>query len=230
MPEEQMKHSVKYLATIAIGFALTLAVCQISFNTQYKEGLGVVALGTSMYLWLASLAAAIFSFILLLVFTLVERKHSSLGRTLFKFFFSFVFLALTSTWLLWAEPGYMRYANGFLARVDRECEENEVRSWALAFIANNRTTEEQRGEVTNTNNIPDFIKRIYPFQGSSLNHEFRWMINYHNGIETLNIYWGGALAGHWGLEIGPTELDLSSDQSAYYLKWKPGIYIWYETQ
>ena len=52
--------------------------------------------------------------------------------------------------------------------------------------------------VADAASIPDFVRRIYPFERDA---EFRWSMKEENGHEYLLIYWGGALPGHWGLDI-----------------------------
>ena len=226
-----VKNSRKFFGALLVAVVLLSFVYPKCVGSSYREGLGEVQIGSGVMLLFASSVIGASFFILLVLFTILERKRNSKKFTCLKIAVAVGVLLFSPAYMLYGpgEPGYMHYTNGFLVRVNRECAEDEVRQWALDFLATNRHGPGPYS-ISDADRIPAFIKRIYPFSMGESEFEFRWSIDSRDGMERLVIYWGGALPGHWGLEIGPKELKSESDSHAYVLEWKPGIYVWHSRE
>ena len=225
----QVRNSIGFLATFAVSVVVLLVLCYRSAGSSYRAGLGEVTFGSGFVLLLIGCCLSALFFLVLVLISIVERKRNLKAWTFLKISASVALLLFVPVFFLHGptESGYTQYAKGFLVRVDRECAEDEVRQWAKEFISTHRNVPKKSG-YGEPDTAPEFIKRIYPFDDETRMGEFSWYIRVHNEVEFLVIEWGGALPGHWGLEIGSEELMLVSDKYAYRLEWKPGIYVWYE--
>lgn len=198
----------------------------------YKAGLGEVDQWDGVLHSLFSTALSALFFVVLIFFTIIERKKIPRFNSVVKIVLSILVLIFPIFSLIYlsGEPGYIQYSKGFLKRVEINCNEDELRDWAVDFIDRFRDQPENY-DAKYLKQVPEFVWRIHPYKGyaqESNIEPFRFWIRDKDGIEYLVIYWGGALSGHWGLEIGPRNLTLESDSHAYRIEWKPGIYVWYE--
>lgn len=214
---------------LLVALAVHLPLMTLLSASPYLEGLGTLSFGSGFFLWFASLLMGLIVLVLLIALACCERKNCSISITFSKIGGAvLLFISANFLWLFLSGPGYIGFTKGFLERVDRSCTEQEVRIWASEFIVRNR--DEQRGHrFTDPNGNPEFIKRIHPF---SSNHDapFNWLITDTDEMEILSVYWGGALAGYWGLEIGPPDFELTNRSSIYALQWRRGIYVWKTTE
>lgn len=228
---EVIKSNARFLTVLITGLATLTILATRSLSNSYREGLGESETGTGLLLFFATIVAGFIVFLLLVICTITERRRNSLKISISKILCSAAVLFLSTTYISYLpylprEPGYIQYTKGFLERVDRECNEHELRQWALNFMEANRH-KPSRDYVRDIAHIPEFVKDIYPFSGEP---EFRWTVTEVNGHECLSIYWGGALPGHWGLSIGQSTFRDLSDETHYTIEWKPGIYVWHSIQ
>jgi len=138
------------------------------------------------------------------------------------------------------QPGYCQFSWGFKDRVEANCTLEEMQNWFANYTndeqAKSRTRMQEFSCTLAPQDVPGFVKKIYPqdkniylettrvrpvYKDSGLFRE-----EYKN---TILVYWGGPF-GHWGIAIGPNDLNLKIDKENFYIKWKPGIYIWHEIQ
>lgn len=198
----------------------------------YRAGLGEVDQWDGFLPCLSSMASGALFFVVLIFFTIRESGENSRFNSVLKIVLSALVLIfpIFSEMYLSGEPGYIQYSKGFLKRVEINCNEKELRDWAVDFIDRFRDQPESY-DATDLKQVPEFIWRITPDKKIIREHNlaaFRFWITDKAEIEYLVINWGGGLSGYWGLEIGPRNLTLESDSRAYRIEWKPGIYVWYE--
>lgn len=226
-----IKNNARFVTVLITGLVTIIILATRSFTNSYREGLGQSEIGTGILLFLASTVAGFIVFLLLVIYTITEWRRNSLKISILKILCSVVVPFLSTTYLrllphLPGEPGYIQYTQGFLERVDRECDETEVRQWALDFLEADRHTA-SHDDIRDTNRIPDFVKDFYPFSGEP---EFYWTTKEVNGDECLSIFWSRGLGGLWGLNIGQREFRDVPDDTHYTIEWKPGIYVWHSIE
>ncbi len=115
--------------------------------------------------------------------------------------------------LFGCKPGYVKITEEFATTVKSTVNPEELQSWATNVLS----TTSGDADITN---VPSFIVSIYK------DDRPEWaVIQHNNNGRYVEIVYGSGF-GHWGLDVGYTNLNMKSDDRSYVLPWKPGIYFW----
>jgi len=200
----------------------------------YLEGLGIIPFGRFIYLiGIPTVLTSLASLVILtaiIIWNIRKRRSRSFYQTVSTIGGSITFVLLINVILVSGSfaPGSVYRFHGFSRRIDKYCSPAVVRSWSTDFIETYRDKESGH-KFVDDRGTPEFLKQIHPFSVTDDRYWFNWTIHQHNKEEILSIFWGGAIAGYWGLEIGSTNHIAREHQNYYYSQWVPGIYVWHST-
>jgi len=199
-------------------------------KASYWEGLGKIPFGTWFLVTILGYLIGLIFFVIFVLLLIVKFKKSSIKISLLRLLFalliplSFHLNFIVTTQI--GEPGALSFLRGFRERINNRCDPLKMREWAESFLRNNLKKDKYfklEGEQ-----IPYFVKQIHPDE--AYGKVVRVFIEEKDSEEYIYLFWGSALTGHWGIEIGPENLSLESNQNQYRLKWKPGLYVTYQIE
>ena len=128
-------------------------------------------------------------------------------------------------------PGYKPYTRGFHQRMQDRLNIEKIRDWL-------KTLDEEVFDGEYYDLIYQMNGNVLPFplpkEITILSEDVHYLVFYKDDQgRCLRIEWGGAF-GHWGVVIGPKEMEVpSSDFSKYgeyRIKLENGAYVWHELQ
>lgn len=239
MKTSQVKLKIDiYLFSIGFLFLLILSfiVSWILANyCIYWEGLGYLQRGSFLLFQVRSYIAGIPLCIIFIIRMILRFQKDQVLISILRLILGLSFLiypVIMNTagffliFHLSQEDGCVQFSRGFRDRIESYCSVEEVRAWAQAFLDSRENSGDEYG--SSLKEVPPFINRI------DLQNEIAQQIYVSVVDGIINLSCGGsALSGHFGIIIGPSDYVreegyIKDGPWIYYLKWKPGIYVYYE--
>ena len=200
-----------------------------SSNVLVKQGLEVngLPIGTLQHFFFA-LAATVVLLLLMVSRFFVQFRRANTFQLTLKFLLIAAGIIVIAAPFVWMGlrmpkerlPNYVPFTFGFLQRMQENADLEAMRTWL--------ETDGKKFGVG-----PSVEKTEYPEAVRALAPKYVWVKeDKQNNQRSVSLEWGGALAGHWGLTVGPTSMrcppcDLGMD-GEYRLPLTDGAYVWFD--
>jgi hypothetical protein len=115
------------------------------------------------------------------------------------------------------------FTRGMLDRLEKDINPTDLRKWALAELsarANGRPDSDANTLIEK--DLPNYLAKLSNWPP----HIRANMLSDDVKEPHLVMEWGGGF-GHWGLIVGGETLTVPEEPRFYFVKWKPGIYVFW---
>lgn len=106
----------------------------------------------------------------------------------------------------------------FAKEVKKAANPSELQKWAMSILRDAQPAARWPANEIARDKVPVVLRNL-TFEG----HPFQLAFYGLPSARDVWLVWGG----DWGMRIGPPSLRLKSNDTTYYMQWKPGIYFWH---
>ena len=167
------------------------------------------------------LAVNVFLFVMLCIRMTIAITRFGIGR-LFLYIGYFTFSILFVVFCRTVTKPIMWYiADGFFVRMEKEADIITIRQWLETY---NIDKQAEHHEITSDDWIPE-LKRLNP--------KYIY-IEPEESIRVVRLVWGGPFVRHWGLVIGPEDMEIPQSDihrgGERRIKLSAGVYVWHDVR